>query len=49
MISVSARACSSVGVVSCGRVASLPLTRIVLRVRFSSSSKRLGIVWQASW
>ena len=31
-----------------GKVASLPLTRIVLRVRFSSSSKRLAIVWQGS-
>ena len=49
MISSSARACSSVGVLSCGKVASLPVTRIVLRVRFSSSSKRLAIVWQGSW
>ena len=48
MISVSARACSSVGMLSCGKVASLPLTQIVLRVRFSSSSRRLAIVWQGS-
>jgi hypothetical protein len=48
LISASARACSSVGVLSCGKVASVPLTRTVLRVRFSSSSRRLAIVWQGS-
>ena len=31
-----------------GNVASVPLTWIVLRVWFSSSSKRLSIVWQGS-
>jgi len=44
LISASARACSSVGVLSWGKVASVPLTRIVLRVRFSSSPKRLLMV-----
>jgi hypothetical protein len=40
LISVSARACRSVGVLGCEKVASVPMTRIVLRVRFASSSKK---------